>query len=1147
MVETGIAKLDADTLGASTNGIPNLSGGEFTLEDSKGNVIKQSQGLNPQTGAQANVALSSGAQYAPDANGNIVLVTNAQGSAGFVYNIDLPTADGLQWVETKAPNGFAINDNPVTITFDSSNAIDNTTNNVEDNKANSSTISDQPLLEATLDKDSTNAEFNHVLGKAVYELQTQAGVPIKQAQGLDPKTGDSANIVVVTGTFVSNTAGNLDVQATADGLIDVKNIDGTLVPKDVQWVELSPADGHALNNVPAQTSFDKGTYSSDASNFLAVSKTTDKPMGETAIAKCDADTGDNTTQGAATLQGAEFTLEDLTGTPIKQTQGVDPQTGAQANVVLAAGTSYAPDANGNIVVVTNAQGIGGQVQNIDLSNNLNYQWVETKAPYGYTINTKPIEVDFSASNEVDSNTNNYKDGLKLGATISDRVVDFDFAFIKAATDNGATGLNGAEFTLTPLTGTLNALGQYDNGKDTNINGQDTYINPDTGLATPVTDVSQLYLGAVQTSHDYTDPQGGQSAGWVEYDHVQVGKYKVSETKVPDGETQAHDLEVDILPDTTTDGAPTSYEFKVIDLVTKNVLRDVTIPVSYSPTQDGRQLLNDNNFLGKFNLGSIFDSPTTPPTPSIDVEKANDAMPTAGKGNDTDSNNNAGPNDHDTAATADVLKEGATTPIDFLFTNNGTDDLTQLKPVDKTTNGSISVKDITYTYNGTTLSLNADGYLTNADGSLFVLPAGQAIQATGTLPALPVGELHTDEVNINAVGVKSGTPVHDHDDWNGIVPKPSIDIEKANGSIPNAGNGNHTDKANNAGANDHDTVATLDPIKAGTSTAIYFRGTNNGTEALSHIKVSDTTTDGSVSIGSIVWTYQGQTLKINASGELTLQDGTLLTLQPKDTITGEGTLPALPAGELHGDDVTISGIGVLDNKSVGDDDKWYGEVTPHDSIDIEKANDTMPKAGNGNNTDKANNVGTNDHDTAATADDLKVGATTPIYFRITNNGNEALTQVTPVDKTIEGTATLSAITWTYNGQKLTLSKDGAFVTTDGKLLVLPVGGTVTGAATLAALGTDQTTADEASVTGVGVNSHNKVGDKDDWYGKTQKLTVVPPQTPSAPKSNVYNIIIPDTGTALGQFQLVGYIIIALVIGNVVYYIVKKRRNKEDEAA
>lgn len=137
---------------------------------------------------------------------------------------------------------------------------------------------------------------------------------------------------------------------------------------------------------------------------------------------------------------------------------------------------------------------------------------------------------------MDSASNNYEDSDNLKGTIADRVVDFDFMFDKVAGDNGATGLKGSGWTLTPVAGTTtaeNTLGKFNNSEATNLIGRDTMISPDTGLATPVTKVNQLYLGATQLSHNFTDPQGALETGMVEFDHVQAGKYIASETTVPD--------------------------------------------------------------------------------------------------------------------------------------------------------------------------------------------------------------------------------------------------------------------------------------------------------------------------------------------------------------------------------------------------------------------------------------------------------------------------------------------------------------------------------------------------------------------------------------------------------------------------------------
>lgn len=648
MVETGIAKIDADTNYQGTNGKPDLSGVELSLyvktSDSGTTVIngltksgtfvpvKQSQGIDPNTGKSAAVTLSAGAIYAPNANGNIVLVTNQDGLAGKVSNLALPSADDLYWFETKTPKGFTNNPDGLSEHFENSNTIDAANNNLEDDHKNSGTISDKPMLALSLDKNSTNAEFDTVLGKATYEAVDDKGTPLTVDEGLDPKTGAYANIDVTTGKLVKNDQQLLEVEATSDGKISLQNIDGTKVSGNLHFVEVNPADGHAKSKAEVDETMKPDTTSSDGTNFEASATTTDKPMGELALIKIDSDTKSSTTQGSALLQGATLGLYVETSTsgttvidgvtysgtlvPVDQSAGVNPQTGESAPVVLSNGETYAKDANGKVVLVSDAKGNFGEVQNLDLSQSLTYYGIELQAPYGYTRSTKAHVWHFTKDAKVDSASNNYEDSDNLKGTIADRVVDFDFMFDKVAGDNGATGLKGSGWTLTPVAGTTtaeNTLGKFNNGEATNLIGRDTMISPDTGLATPVTKVNQLYLGATQLSHNFTDPQGALETGMVEFDHVQAGKYIASETTVPDGETKAHDMEVDILPDGTPNGTPDDYEFKVIDETTHHVLTDQDIPVSYDPTKDGLLLLDDNNLLGKFNLGQIKDNPIVPPT------------------------------------------------------------------------------------------------------------------------------------------------------------------------------------------------------------------------------------------------------------------------------------------------------------------------------------------------------------------------------------------------------------------------------------------------------------------------------------------------------------------------------------------------------
>lgn len=149
---------------------------------------------------------------------------------------------------------------------------------------------------------------------------------------------------------------------------------------------------------------------------------------------------------------------------------------------------------------------------------------------------------------------------------------------------------------------------------------------------------------------------------------------------------------------------------------------------------------------------------------------------------------------------------------------------------------------------------------------------------------------------------------------------------------------HKDKDNNVGENDHDTKDTAKLLKENEKTTLFMPVTNNGTEALTHIKVVDKTIEGKSSVKDLTFTYKGKALKVNKDGELTL-DGKLLVLQPKESIEVKGNLDPLASGELHGDKVSVEAVGVNSGKKVGDDDQWYGKVKPRNVFTL-----FLPKTG-----------------------------------------------------------------------------------------------------------------------------------------------------------------------------------------------------------
>lgn len=174
---------------------------------------------------------------------------------------------------------------------------------------------------------------------------------------------------------------------------------------------------------------------------------------------------------------------------------------------------------------------------------------------------------------------------------------------------------------------------------------------------------------------------------------------------------------------------------------------------------------------------------------------------------------------------------------------------------------------------------------------------------------------------------------------------SIDTEKANDKMPKAGEGNYQDKDNNAGVNDHDTEDTYYNVKADTKTKIASENTNNGNEPLDHIKFVDKTLSGNINVKDFTYTYKGKTLTMDKDDYLLL-DNEMLILQPKESVEVWGTLPELPAGELHGDLVTITGVGIYSKKKVGDNDKWYGKVEEKPTSIVEKVTGSLPTTGEG---------------------------------------------------------------------------------------------------------------------------------------------------------------------------------------------------------
>ncbi|GAB2021715.1 hypothetical protein RyT2_07890 [Pseudolactococcus yaeyamensis] len=766
--------------------------------------------------------------------------------------------------------------------------------------------------------------------------------------------------------------------------------------------------------------------------------------GENELFKADKETGAQA-QGKAELKTAEYGLfyaEDLTGSSSHK-KGDSVKWSDVPNAKLISGEKVTQSViNGkvvkhgeNVVVGVDDKKLNVYVGNLPIAK---YVWKELNAPVGYAPDSSeiPFEIkkkDDSTQTIITPQTKSLEQVIKAKISIQ--------KLVEIVGESAESGFNDIQFLIKPLKGTI--------------------ADPQT-----------------MTTGIKGDEDGHASAVLI------YGDYVITEINTPAGYKPIKPIYIHMTTDPKTD----------VITITASYHEDGSEPFSKRTFSQGDNQIDKNTNVTGSLAGVISDSSpflslskitltdkAKAPVPSIDIEKTNGEITKNGIGNYEDSVNNLGEHDHDTKATAFEVT-GDSTQIFFKVTNNGEDDLTNLKVIDKTTIGTKQVKDIKFTYKGKALTADKFGVLF-LDGQALVLDVGETIEGTGTLEKLVGGEDHADSVEVVALGLESRREVGDEDEWHGHKPKPSIDIEKTNVEITKGGNGNGKDKPNNISLGDHDTKATAFEI-SGDSTKIFFKATNNGEDDLTNLKALDKTITGTKQVKAIQWTYKGKALTVDKSG-IFLLDGKVFVLKVGETIEATGTLEKLIGGETHADKVEIVGVGIKSQETVGDNDEWHGHK-PKPSIDIEKTNSEIVKGGAGNHKDKANNLGKDDHDTKETA--LAVLNDSPkIFFKLTNNGEDDLTNLTAVDKTLDGTKQVKDIQWTYKGKALTVDKSGIFYL-DGKVFVLKVGETLEATGMLEKLDEGETHADKITVAGVGVKSNEKVGDDDEWHGFKPKPSV-----------------------------------------------------------
>ena len=126
------------------------------------------------------------------------------------------------------------------------------------------------------------------------------------------------------------------------------------------------------------------------------------------------------------------------------------------------------------------------------------------------------------------------------------------------------------------------------------------------------------------------------------------------------------------------------------------------------------------------------------------------------------------------------------------------------------------------------------------------------------------------------------------------------------------------------------------MQVGKDQRINFTVSNDGTEGLISVVVSDELIDGKGQIEDLVCTFPDGSTGTEWDG--VFEVGTQFDCT--------GTIPALLAGDTHTDRATVTAIGVHSGTSVDDEDDWSGYADPAapTSIDKDKTLDKLAKTG-----------------------------------------------------------------------------------------------------------------------------------------------------------------------------------------------------------
>lgn len=244
---------------------------------------------------------------------------------------------------------------------------------------------------------------------------------------------------------------------------------------------------------------------------------------------------------------------------------------------------------------------------------------------------------------------------------------------------------------------------------------------------------------------------------------------------------------------------------------------------------------------------------------------------------------------------------------------------------------------TYTLNGAPVTTDIDGnplvteFQLTAGGEVLVqdrLRTGTVVTLTEVVPAdtdsldwqTPSLVLYQDDDGVPTSGTSVTFTIREQaratvEIVNTVTGSPSVDIEKwspagapeydAAGSVTNDG-----------APGDFDLATAPETLDQNALTTITFTVSNNGTEPLVNIAVTDELTGGTGAIEGLVCTFPDGTSGTEWAGPLPIAE----------RFTCTGTLPALGESATHADLATVTAVGETSGTEVADEDEYHA-VTP----------------------------------------------------------------------------------------------------------------------------------------------------------------------------------------------------------------------------